>query len=38
MAMPEMKTARGRYFRGDELPTPLDVVELTTTPAELVSK
>ena len=37
-AMPEMQAAKGRYFRGDELPTQHAVVALTTAPAEPASK
>jgi len=32
VAMPEMKSAKGQYFRGDELPTQQQVIALKTLP------
>jgi hypothetical protein len=34
VAMPEMRTARGRFFRGDELPTPADAPSATKPSAQ----
>src|SRR5437868_4037277 len=37
-AMPEMRAAKGQYFRGDEPPTQQAVVALRTTPADSPTK
>jgi hypothetical protein len=34
--MPEMKSAKGQYFRGDELPTQQTTVALKIAPADAV--
>ena len=38
LAMPEMKAAKGQYFRGDELPVQQAVVALKTAPDDSATK